>query len=214
MIVTTVVTAPAESFDLTTLEVVKDVLNITTGNHDPFLTRSIRVNSGRVSRYCDRIFARQTYRDSWLAGVAQPVLQLAQAPVRDLVDFTIDDGSTALVLGTDFTIDLEAGILTPQTFGLGAAIGAIEYEAGWYLPPDARAIEPGGISFDIPDVEQAVVELVMADFHARGRDPMLRRWDQGSAGSKEFWVGGPPESGSLPALVEGMLSPFKRGVVA
>src|ERR1700744_1002339 len=107
--VTTVVTAAA-SYDLTTLDIVKDELSITKGSSDATLKRYLSWASAALSQECNRVFAAETVQDQiWPARNLQPlssnteVLQLARWPVIDIVSLT-EDGNT-LVVDTDFVVD-------------------------------------------------------------------------------------------------------------
>jgi hypothetical protein len=201
---TSIVLTPATDRDLVALEDVREQLAIrsTDTAHDAWLAKVITRTSRQAERYCNRVFATQGYRDIYgdVSGISGQPLMAGQAPIIDVTAVTVDDAS--LVADTDYTVDQPPGHLyrlgdIPQWTSTGAIV--IEYTAGFDVIPD--------------DVQQAVIELCVAEFRGRGRDPMLRERDTPSLGRESFWVGGPPGGATLPGDIAGLLAPYRRGLI-
>lgn len=87
--VTTVFT-PASTYDLTTLDVVKDELSVVTNSDDARLKRYLSMSSAAVTDYCNRVFPAETIKDEfWPARDPAPriipggpdVLKLSRWPI-------------------------------------------------------------------------------------------------------------------------------------
>ncbi len=145
-------TAPAGPYDLTTLAIVHDELNIPTADtsNDAFLSRAITQASAAVAKYCGRVFQVEGLTDLiyiqqdpypyQVPGGVYP-LQLSRWPLVGTIESvlqTIAAGVTqTLNLGTDFTIDAERGwlIRLNQFTGVSTAWEAmpvtVSYQAGY-----------------------------------------------------------------------------------
>lgn len=110
-----------------------------------------------------------------------------------------------LTYGTDFTVDADKGWLVRLDTFTGIAV---KWEA---LP--TTVIYQAGFAAIPADVVDACLRLVTLRFSARGRDPMLRAVDTMGVGRKEYWVGGPPKSGSLPEEIAGMIELYRVPVI-
>lgn len=64
-VVTTLLSAALSSYDLATLAVVKDELNITNGSKDVTLKRYITSASAAAVQYCNRKFQQETLQDEF-----------------------------------------------------------------------------------------------------------------------------------------------------
>jgi hypothetical protein len=201
---TTLVT-PAAERNLVSLEDLREQLRVRPGDtaNDSWMTKVIARASMAAERYCNRIFAKQTYNDVFLAdvtGLAGEPLILSQAPV--------DPASVDVTQG--------GGLLD-------AAGAALEPLAGhlWRVGEGNAWVSAGGLSvvydagFDpVPaDVQQAVLDLATMENAARGRDPMLRATESPGLGRQEYWVGGVPGSSLIPQDIASLLNPYRRGLV-
>src|SRR6185369_9332568 len=108
-VITTLLSTPLSSYDLTTLDVVKDELDIKTGAQDNRLKRYIASASTAAVQYCNRIFQLEELQDEFwpdrepqyvLPGSADELF-LSRTPVTNPVISVIENGIT-LVEGTDF----------------------------------------------------------------------------------------------------------------
>lgn len=201
--ITTVVTA-ATSRDLTTLADVREQLEISPNNtsFDTWLAKVITRASKQAERYCNRIFAQQTYNDTFgaVSGDTGAPLVLGQAPVN-ISSVTID--GTALAT-TDWLADPTPGLVyratAPNAWQSTASI-VVAYTGGFAPVPE--------------DVAQAVIELCVMEFRSRGRDPMLREEENPGLGRKTYWIGPVPglPGTQLPGDISTLLMPYRRGLV-
>jgi len=202
---TTVVT-PAVERNLVTLDDLREQLRVRPGDvaNDAWLTKVIARASLAAERYCNRIFAEQTYLDTFLPDVAgstgEPLI-LSQAPVDPAsLEVTLD--GAALTQG-DVALEPLAGhlwrITDPRAWVVGTGGLSVVYDAGF---------------IEIPaDVQQAVLDLCTVESSGRGRDPMLRATESPGLGRQEFWVGGVPGGSLLPQDIASLLNPYRRGMV-
>lgn len=219
-IVSTVVTA-ASTYDLTTLENVKDDLAIpsTDTSSDTTLARFIAEQSALVAQYCDRVFQIETVQDvitpdrdpypHQVTGMLSE-LQLSRWPIVSItsVTDTVAVGVTnTLVSGTDYTLDAARGWLTKIDPNTGYPTGwspdqyTIEYVAGYFTP---------GTDSPPPDLEMAVLRLVTARFKARGRDPFLRSQGEPGVGQEQYWIGAlPGQTGPFPPDIASVLEKYR-----
>jgi hypothetical protein len=167
-----IVTMPAASLALVSLDVAKDALRVTVDTKDGLIGRQIAQVSAAINTYCNRVFVRQSYRDqfrystNWL-GFGSPLV-LVHSPVAvdadgDLVLTVDEDG--ALVGTTEWSVDRSSGALyrLDSAGGFAAWSGAlvtVNYDAGFDIIPD--------------DVQAAALEWLTARWNSYGRDPALR----------------------------------------
>ena len=158
---TTVVT-PALERNLVSLDDLREQLRVRPGDvaNDAWLTKVIARASLAAERYCNRIFALQTYLDTFagnVTGLTGEPLMLSQAPVDpESLEVTLD--GAGLVQG-DFALEPLAGhlwrITDPRAWVVGAGLSVV-YDAGFDVIP--------------ADVQQAVLDLCTMESSARGRD--------------------------------------------
>lgn len=131
------VTVAAASYDLTDLATARDELLFKAADTsaNAFLSRSISQVSEAVASYCNTVFAVERLQDTFyllddesnfnIDGSASP-LQLARIPA--IMILSITENGTALVEGTDFQVDYDAG----QIFRLhsNAFLGPVR----WHRP--------------------------------------------------------------------------------
>ena len=201
----TTVIGPAAERNLVSLDDLREQLRVRPGDvaNDSWLQKCIARASLAAERYCNRIFAQQTYMDSFLGGaqgMAGEPLILSQAPVDpESLELTLDG---ALLTAGDYALEPLAGHLwrvsEPKAWSSSAGM-SIVYAAGFA---------------DVPaDVQQAVLDLCTMESAARGRDPMLRASESPGLGRQEYWVGGVPGSSLLPQDIASLLNPYRRGMV-
>src|ERR1700751_1201576 len=162
--VTTTVTTPAETRDLVVLADVREQLQVkpTDTSFDTWLAKVITRASRQAERYCNRIFALQSYHDYFTAvsGAPGSPLMSGQAPIGTVAGITVDAATDPLDPST-FLPDADPRLLywigDPSGWTATPSI-TIDYQAGFAEIPD--------------DVQQAVIELCVLEFRGRGRDPM------------------------------------------
>src|SRR4051812_39928519 len=112
------VTTAAASYDLVTLDVVKDELGISDNSKNTTLQRYITAASAMVAQYCNRVFPVETLtdeiwaaRDPWprIINGGLPSLQLSRWPLVSVTSVT--ENGVALVQDTDFAVAAAAGQL-------------------------------------------------------------------------------------------------------
>lgn len=177
------ITVPAvrEAKRLTSLDSVRDELQLLDTTNDRYVTALIDRASAAIVKHCGRPFALQTaveiFRSGTEAGLrpfanqvapygtplqaVQRPLVLSLFPVVEITSLT--NASSTLVEDTDFEVDYGAG-LVDRLFGVSVAIWAstpitITYQAGYDLLDE------------IPDdLEAACLQLVKTSYFARNRD--------------------------------------------
>ena len=199
---TTLVT-PAADRNLVTLEDLREQLRVRPGDtaNDSWLTKVIARSSLAAERYCNRIFARQDYADTFAigasAGASEPLV-LGQAP--------IDPASLA--------VTLDGAIMAADGYQLDPVVGHV-WRTGTYWTNSGGLAVAYTAGFDeIPaDVQQAVLDLATMENAGRGRDPMLRASESPGLGRQEYWVGGMPGGALIPQDIASLLNPYRRGMV-
>ena len=201
----TVVVVPASERNLVTLEDLREQLRVRPGDvaNDAWLAKVIARASLAAERYCNRVFALQTYQDTFLAGMTgmtgEPMV-LSQAPVDPTSLEVLVDGG--VIAAQDYALEPLAGHLwrtgPPQAW-VNAAGQSVVYDAGFPVIP--------------PDVQQAVLDLCTMENSARGRDPMLRATESPGLGRQEYWVGGVPGASLIPQDIASLLNPYRRGLI-
>jgi len=203
------VLTPASSFDLVTLEVAKDELNIDPSDtsQDTRLQRWITSESRHIARYCNRVLVQETVRETFVGiGGAlwwtSEALVLNRRPVQSISSVVID----STTLGTEeWDVDAEKGLLYRVASGcrIGwAATSVVVTYAGGY-PPDAIDEDLQEVCFELLKLRQA----------ARTRDPALRQITVEGMGTKTFWVAGTQE-GDMPPGIGSALTKFREVSIA
>ncbi|MFD1623892.1 hypothetical protein [Azospirillum griseum] len=200
----TVIT-PATTRRLTTVAAIKAELSLVTGADDPFIADLIARASATVERFCNRVFALETVRESVRLTVAADALSLGRWPVVSIL--SIIEGGKALT-SADYETDGGAGFIHRLT-GLDRRcdwpVGkvTVEYTAGYVAPGQPGRTLP-------EDIERATIMLVKAGWFARSRDPMVRTEDVSGVMATTYWVGGFGAGVCLPPDVEGLLFPHRQ----
>lgn len=206
----TSVTEAAESYDLTTLDVVKDELGIADGKSDATLKRYLGWASAALSAECNRVFAAETVQDKvWPATGLSPlssgfeVLQLSRFPVIAVVSLT-EDG-VALVEGTDFVVDKAAGQVWRLSSGgrlmcWGSAPKVVVFKAGFEQIPG--------------DLQDAATRMVRNRFRAKGRDSYLMSESIPGVRDARWWIATGDDAGNVPPDIADLIDSYRVPVIA
>lgn len=157
-------------------------------NDDAYLENAIDVASDLIEQFCGRSFFKETGREDFLAGYGNRRLTVQKTPILTLtkIEFVDQQGSLTLIDSDGYEIE-------------DADIGFIRRIAGWNwtvavgqeitptpLPGDERRafkvtydcgfVTPEQVGTrTLPfDLEDACVQLIVARFRARGRDPAVK----------------------------------------
>lgn len=207
----TVITA-AGVRHLTTLAAVKARLGITGVSEDAFLQDQIDRQTAMVLSHLGiqfaqdgtRTLAREALQEAFRAPRPQRFLRTARRPVSAVAsvvenDVTLDAGA--------YELDGRAGVLRRLYDGWPSAWCArsiiVTYTAGWVMPGADGANLPA-------DLEDAVIQMVVAAREGRGRDPMVRSERTDGVSSASYFD---PRDGAegIPPSVLGVLSAYMDG---
>lgn len=179
--------------DLTTLAAIKAELG-DAGVSDDQLERFITQASDVIAKYCNRVFAIETVRETFRFNLSAADIMLARYPVTEVV--SIIEGETTLT-ADDYELNPATGII--HRVSSSGAIWrwrqgktVVTYKAGFALPDDL----PEGI-------ERACITLVKNYAASGDRDPMVRSESSDGVGSTAYFSG---EGTGLPPEVEGLIS--------
>lgn len=177
------VIAAASTYDLTTLATFKEEVEATGTADDQFISQLIRQASGDIARYCNRVFAAETVRETFrintgllYPGCGVPAtaadgacrgvsgLLLQRLPVSELVSIS-EEGTTVPL--EEVELEAESGLIRRVNDG---------WQAGWWIPKVVVEYRGGyELLADLPyEVERACLDLVKARYFQRSRDPSLR----------------------------------------
>lgn len=208
-VISTVVTA-AQSYDLTTLAVVKDELSITDGASDATLARYLTWASAALAQECNRVFPAETIKDElWPERPLQPViggmdvLQLSKWPLASVTSIT--EGGTPLVDGADFRPVPANG----QVLRLDAS-GNLR---SWPSCP-LVSVFVGGFSTIPGDLADAVTRMVRNRFKAKGRDSYLISENIPGVRDSRWWIATGDEAGNVPPDISDLISNYRVPVLA
>lgn len=211
-IITTLLSAPLLSYDLTTLDVVKDELDITTGAQDARLRRYITSASAAAAQYCNRRFQLEEFQDEfWPDREPQYVLPggaddlfLSRTPVSSPIISVIENG-IVLVEGTDFRVDYEKGRLIRLDRNL--------YPRKWRAWP-IQAQFVGGYAEVPDDVADKIVTMVTERYAARGRDRSLMQESIAGVIERRWWIATGTDAGNMTPDITDVLDNYRAPVVA
>lgn len=195
------VITPAPTGDLTTLETVKAELGITGDEHDAFLSRKIAEVSENMARYRGYPFGRQTYRETFRIDRSAAVLILSRRWGGIQIDSVTADGT--VLQATQYELDNDAGLLyrleSDSQVAWRARKVVVKYQAGFVLLTTLPR-----------DLEEACIGMVVAAYHAKGRDPALRSIDVPDVVRTDFWGGASVQKqGGLPADVAAVVDRYR-----
>jgi hypothetical protein len=155
---TVVVTTPAVSIDLITLDELKRALNLTTTTNDAMLTDLITRISAAVAAYCNnRVFGYETVVETFTEIPPETRrLFLARYPVKVSGDITsISNGNAVLTYPDGILLDSLWGKLTLPNDGAFVEQTVINYSGGYNLPDEAP-----------PALKQAAIMLIREAYYA------------------------------------------------
>ncbi|HEU5018358.1 MAG TPA: phage head-tail connector protein [Pseudolabrys sp.] len=195
------VIAPADSFDLITLADIKAELGITGTTEDANLARWITAASDSVARYCRRVFAAQTYRETFRVA-AKPDLVLTRYPVGDVV--SVVENETTLA-ADETEIETDSGVLRRLINDRLAwwACGKIvvTYRAGFADVTDTPSLPA--------PIERATIMLVSLFRQRAQRDPAVRQVTHGDT-AVTYGLGQlGADADALPAEVTALLASYR-----
>lgn len=205
----TTVTKAASSYDLTTLDVVKDELSLSDNRSDATLKRYLSWASAALAQECDRVFPVETVEQKlWPATGLFPlssgfeVLQLSRYPVVSIVSLT--EEGTALTEETDFVVDARPAHLMRLSGGQvvcwNCTPKVVQYEAGY-------AEIPG-------DLQDAVTRMVRNRFRAKGRDSFLMSESIPGVRDSRWWIATGNDAGNVPPDIADLISSYRMPVIA
>jgi len=206
-VITTLKSAPLSSYDLVTLAVVKDELDIKDNARDATLKRYITAASAAAVQYCDRIFQAETLQDefwpareaaSWQLPNEIDMLQFSRWPVASISSLT--ENGVTLVENTDFRTDAVAGRLIRLDANL--------YPCRWSAWPIV-ALYVGGFAVIPADVADAVVRMVTRRVASKGRDPNLRQQNIPGVLEQSWWIATGTQAGSLSPDIADILDNYR-----
>jgi uncharacterized phiE125 gp8 family phage protein len=191
-----IVTTPAESYNLTTVEAVNAELSLDAADNSA-QTSLIEQASSAIADYCGRVFAVETVEQTTDIDRATGVLLLERYPVRSVASIVFD-GETLTT--DDYEIDRARGLLYRRHNGKRAHWHCgrivITYTGGFILP--------GNEGRNLPHrVERAAIELVKSMWFARTRDPLIRQEE--ITGIEVMTYSTIATSDALPSNVVGLL---------
>ncbi len=201
------VITPASSYDLTDLATVKAALGITGTNEDVSLAKFITDASGDIASYCNRVFIKETIKDTWrvlfVRGLQKSRLDeivLSRRPVVSIASVVMD--GTTLAEDTDYEVDYDEGVLYRLDSG-----NAVRWFFGRLDVQD----DAGYVLADVPaPVSKACIDLVKLSRSGSTRDPLVKQESVPGVGETQYWVGGVPGSvGNIPPQIQNALDPFR-----
>jgi len=144
---------PASSFALISLEELKACLKITSTTEDALLTALINQSSDAVSRYCNRVFAKEKVTETF-RQTSYDCLFLARWPIKE-AEFEAVTADGSEVDADEYELDGIGGRLTNLTGTPWAEPIQVTYKGGYLLPDEAP-----------PSLRQAVTLLGRENYNA------------------------------------------------
>ncbi|MGE0425412.1 MAG: phage head-tail connector protein [Reyranellaceae bacterium] len=194
---------PAPTHDLTVAETVKRELGVTGTEHDAVLSDLIRQASRTAATSCNRVFAKETVRETLRPEVPFRRLVLDRHPVVCILSIVEDNGTLS---AADYELDVASGLVTRLVDDLPTDWRAdkivITYVAGYDLLTNLPE-----------DVEKAVIALVRGWWFGRARDPLVKAQEIPGVMRQDYWVGAVGDGG-LPPEFETLLAPYRNVAVA
>lgn len=212
-VLSTLLSTALPSYDLTTLEVVKDELGAKDNSNNSTLKRYITGASAAASQYCNRKFQLEKIQDEFwpdrdssqyqLPGGVD-VLQLSRWPVVSPIISVVENGVT-LAEGTDFRADYAAGLLIRLDLNL--------YPRRWHAWPIVAQFN-GGFAEIPDDVEDAVIRMVSRRFASKGRDPNLRQQNVPGVLEQSWWIATGNQAGNMSPDITDVLDNYRVPLIA
>jgi hypothetical protein len=197
------VDTPATSYDLTTLAVAKEELDISDSQYDGMLQRWISETSILLAGSCNRVFGLETVTEVF-SGLGS--LMLSRYPVTNLISI-VDSGSTDQM--AYFVLNPTTGVLRRAGLPNDWMDRNLDHMADWTCWYQLTVQYTAGYSLpgSVPlPLQQACLTLLKHRWSARTRDPSLRAIDIPGVVSKTFWVSN--NADGLPPEVQQLLDPY------
>lgn len=212
---TLVVTTPASSLALLTIDELRAAAGITDATDASLLALGLSIAASIMSECKIAIgsggeptLLKETLTETFYWPKR---CDLVLSRRHNIVISSIALDGTALVAGTDYLIKPESGILTRMSGGYptewwGSAV-VVVYQAGFATVP--------------ADLRQAAIDFFRGVFLESDRDPFVKSLSEEIPGvmteRRDFWVGGIPgqsSGGPVPDFISGQLKRFRNVVVA
>jgi hypothetical protein len=186
------VTGAATNFNLTTLANFKTDIGLTTTDEDAWITAKLPRVSALIARFCNRVFAKQTYSQQF-RDVESDALSLSQYPIVSVTSIT-EDGT--VLASTDYEIDAAKGLIyrlyNDERVCWSACKITVVYLGGFVLPGDSG-------TRDLPqDLEEAALTEMKSARLAKTRDPAVKSYDIPGVYSETRWIGDASEEALSP----------------
>lgn len=206
---------------LTTLQAVKDALNITDTSKDDMLTRGVNAASDSIEKYCNRQFARNAAMVENVAGFGTELIHLARTPVESIASVVIngvtvdpseyyvkrpETGSVWRSNGWAWTAGVDVSASPHRRAGFEELAFTVTYAGGFALAQNNRT--PG--TYPQPsDLEEACIHLAVYRFRKLGRDVAVQSEQIGRTNRAYvgYRVDGPPD---IPPFIIGTLDGYRR----
>lgn len=194
--------APAVTGDLTVLATVKAELGIEGSGEDGYLAGLISQASAMLAAFCGRItFGTERLRQIERLDRSRDAILLKRNLQPRIINVTEDSVS-----------------LDPAAYEIsGALLYRLEAERRVPWPTDRRIEVIYDSGYDLlsglpHDLERACLEVIKAQYHARGRDPLLRSESVEGIGSSA-WLD--PRAGmeALPPQAAALAAPYRAWAV-
>lgn len=188
--------------DLTLTATVKAELGITDGTQDANIKRLISTMSGVAEQWCDRVFAKETVKESFRIASAQNAelpLIVERRPIRS-VSALVENG--VALTAADYEFDDRGG----RIWRLNGAD-----QRSWWACDRIDVTYVAGYSLlqELPQsVERAVILLVKAGFFKLTRDPLIRAESVPGVWDVTYWVG-ELAAGNDPDQIVNLLNEFR-----
>jgi len=215
------VTSAAVHKEFTTLNVVKNEMNITGSSVDALLVDGIRQSRDIITRFTGREFARETIQET-MDSAGGLKLVVSRTPLISITQIT-DDGTT--ISSTLYSIDdSDAGIIFKETgwkntqmagqnvvqFPLheGKRDWSVTYIAGYIMPGSTE----GAVTLPY-DLERASIDIIKTFYFQASNDPTFKSEKVGDASYTRFSMGetgGGSGNGGLPPSSINILNRWKR----
>lgn len=211
---TVTVTSAAPTNKLTTLELVKRELAITSNTDDKLIWDYIQQASDFITQYTGRKFARENITET-LAARGSPSLVLERTPVVSITSVALKTSTaSSTISSTKYDIqDSDAGVIFKEDGWTATTLYILDIERtptrfgklDWTIIYVSGYITPGSTQGDrtLPyDVERACVDIVKSWYLRRSFDPNVKSQRTGDASetlfeSQQGTVGIPPSSLSV-----------------